>query len=84
MEVHELAKQIEAFAKDTREDLALIKRGVYGDPHNKVKGLLERQDKDERRIDKIERRQWKIGVLMGAGVAAVDFVIMYIKNFTSK
>jgi hypothetical protein len=91
MEVHELAKQIETFAKETREDLAVIKRGVYGDKENKVKGLLERQDIDEKRMDgldgkleKVDRKLWKVGVLMGAGVAAIDFIIMYIKNFTSK
>jgi hypothetical protein len=81
MEVHELAAQLEKFANETKRDLSVIKRGVYGDPENKVKGLIERQDSDEERIGKIEKRQWKIGVLMAGGVAMVDFVIIYVKEF---
>lgn len=83
--------KFDAFCREMREDMATVKRGIYGDPSNKVRGLLERQDDDETRMDGLEARQektdrklWKIGVMMGAGVAAVDFIIMYIKNFTTK
>lgn len=91
MEVRELAKIVEAFQVEMRNDMATLKRGVYGDKENQVKGLLERQDADEKRmngidgkLEKVDRKLWKVGVLMGAGVAAIDFIIMYIKNFTSK
>lgn len=86
MQVHD--DKFDTFARDMREDMATLKRGVYGDPANKVKGLLERQDADEKRmngidgkLEKVDRKLWRIGVMMGAGVAAVDFIIIYVKEF---
>jgi hypothetical protein len=81
MEVHELAKKIDEFQREVRDDMAVLKRGMYGDPVNKVRGLLERQDSDEERIDKIEKRQWKVGAMMGGGIVAIDIIIFYIKEF---
>jgi hypothetical protein len=77
----EIAKKIDEFQREMREDMSVIKRGVYGDKINGVKGLLERQDHDEERIDKIEKRQWKVGAMMGGFVVAVDIIVMYVKEF---
>jgi hypothetical protein len=82
MEVSELAKKVDELHREMREDMAVLKRGVYGDKINGVRGLLERQDSDEERIDKIEKRQWKVGAMIGGFVVAVDIVVMYIKEFT--
>lgn len=88
MEVHELAKQIDGFQKEMRDDMAVLKRGVYGDAANGVKGLIQRQNEDEAwratieaRQDKTDRKLWKIGATMGAFVAGLDFAIMYVKGF---
>jgi len=32
-----------------------LNRGLYGDPKNGVKGLIQRQDDDERRISQLEQ-----------------------------
>lgn len=42
------------------DHLEKLQRGIYGDPDNNFKGLIERQDEDELRADKIERRIDKI------------------------
>jgi hypothetical protein len=72
MEVHELAKQVQAFHEEMRGDMAVLKRGMYGDKDNRVKGLLERQDADEKRMDDIEddlsktkQKLWRFNVLIG-------------------
>jgi hypothetical protein len=88
MEVSELAKKVDEFHREMRDDMAVLKRGVYGDPKNRIKGLLERQDEDDAWRDKIEARQdkldnkiWKIGASIGAVFVGFDFAIMYIKGF---
>jgi hypothetical protein len=86
--VDDLAKKVDEFHREMRDDMAVLKRGVYGDPANRIKGLLERQDEDDAWRDKIETRQdkldnkiWKIGATVGAIVVGFDFAIMYIKGF---
>lgn len=84
-----LIKAFEEHSKFVKEELATIKRGVYGDPENKVSGLMERQLEDERRISDLEEYNkkeqlqkktilWVIGVmftaLQAAGIAVWEFV----------
>lgn len=49
-----------------------INRGLYGDPDNKLPGLIDRQITDETRILKLERhndrQKWYLG---GIGVAVM-------------
>lgn len=49
-----LVQKFDEHSSHVREELATIKRGVYGDPDNKVPGLMDRQLEDERRIKVIE------------------------------
>lgn len=83
-----ITQELKQFRRETNEKLDTLHRGVYGDPVNRVPGLMQRQDDDEARMDGIEARQdktdqklWKIGATMGAAVAGLDFAIMYIKGF---
>jgi hypothetical protein len=39
-----------------REDVGVIKRGMYGDKENNVKGLIQRQDDDEKRLGTLESK----------------------------
>ena len=65
-----LVKSFDALAIDVKT----IKRGLYGDPDNKVIGLIERQDKDEIRLDALEaidrsqnlKKKWFTGLLVVA------------------
>jgi len=54
--------------KRIEEKMDKVIRGMYGDPENKYRGLIERQEEDERlRKDYITKRQLKIWVI-GVGV----------------
>lgn len=82
-----LIKKFDEFAKETRHELETIKRGIYGDPKNKVLGLIERQDNDEQRMDesdkrmtKIENKQYKIGLLLAGILMGVDVIWNFIKQ----
>jgi hypothetical protein len=61
-----------------------IKRGIYGDQKNKVSGLIDRQDLDERRISAIEGNQKRFFAVLGMiGVAvqvALNLVWDYVKG----
>lgn len=43
-----------SFNKEILDEVHTIRRGVYGDKINGVRGLIQRQDDDERRIDALE------------------------------
>lgn len=75
-----LIKKFDEFAKETKQELGTIKRGVYGDEANGVKGLIERQNEDEERMDKMERRQYKIGVWLGIIVIGLDAIWNIVKG----
>ena len=57
-------------------DVHDIKRGVYGDPKNKVKGLVDLRDDVDSLKDSKKKTFW---VLVGAG-AVIEFII-HIANF---
>lgn len=54
--IDSLIKKFDQHAEYTREELSQIKRGIYGDPANKVPGLMDRQIEDERRLKLIEEQ----------------------------
>lgn len=59
-------------------EVQLIKRGVYGDPQNEFKGLIQRQNEDEKDIRQIKQRQWKTGVVIGIVVVAIQVVYNFV------
>jgi len=69
--------------KNIAEDISAMKRGLHGDQINSVEGLIVRQQRDEQRLDKIERKiskvQWVgFGVLITINVAWIiikEFVL---------
>lgn len=73
------------FHGSVHEDLKTIKRGIYGDEKNEVKGLIERQNADDekikrlhKRIDVVEKKQnWFMaiasGLMIGLQLAANYF-----------
>lgn len=60
-------------------------RGLYGDPNNKTEGLIDRQERDEQRIDKLERSsvasKAKTLGMFAAGGAILFEVYSQIKSF---
>lgn len=61
-----------------------IHRGVYGDPENKVLGLIDRQESDERRIKTLEDDKKK-AIWIGTGfVAAMQAIGMTLWEFFKK
>jgi hypothetical protein len=66
---------------DLAEETAIIKRGLYGDPKNKVRGLIDRQDQDEERITKIENRQTKSIAIVTGFATGLTFVIEFVIRF---
>lgn len=61
------------------DDVRKIKRGLYGDPDNKVLGLIDRQEIDEKRIVVLEGHIVKdknttkrIGIITGSAIALVE------------
>lgn len=70
--------------RDIRDEVQEIRRGLYGDPVNKVRGLVQRQEEDEVRIDKLEefrkRIIWVWGIVVTAVVALWELVGDHIKG----
>lgn len=52
-----------------------IKRGVYGEEINGSKGLMKRTEENERRIKKIEEKQYKFYLYLSVGAVALQVVI---------
>jgi hypothetical protein len=59
-----------------------MSRGIYGDPPNNVRGLIQRQDIDEQERAKIQEaitaikaKNWKLSVLFGLAGGVVLWVI---------
>lgn len=82
--VDELIKKFDVFAEETKKELANIKRGVYGDQVNGVKGLIERQNEDEERMDKMERVLYKTAVWLGVIVIGLDAIWNIVKSHLVK
>jgi hypothetical protein len=59
-------------------EVELVKRGVYGDPQNEFKGLIQRQNEDEKDIKQIKQRQWKTGVVIGVIVVIIQAVYNFV------
>ena len=63
-------------------DIKTIKRGLYGDPDNKVVGLIARQANDELRLDALEavdkkelfKKKWFTGLLLAA-TGVVEWIL---------
>lgn len=57
------------------KEIAEIKRGIYGDPVNKVKGLVDVCQDHHERISKIEFKWHKV-VWIGGTVGAIIYGIL--------
>lgn len=61
-------------------EIETVKRGIYGDEKNKVKGLLERQATDESRLHKLEQKQYKTFVWGGVILTGLQMLWNIIKE----
>lgn len=57
--INYLIHLFEDHTKEVREELAEIKRGLYGDERNQFPGLIQRQAIDEAEIEKLKSNQKK-------------------------
>jgi hypothetical protein len=91
--VQTLVKKFDEHCEYTKKELGEIKRGVYGDPANKVPGLIDRQLNDERRLNNIEEERKKekqtkkiiiaVGTFIFAilqGIAVFIYEVFFNKN----
>lgn len=66
------------------KDIERINRGLYGDPDNKLPGLIDRQISDEGRIQKLEthndRQKWYLGGIGVALMIAWEVIGDFFKN----
>lgn len=84
-----IAAKLDEHCEYTKAELSTIRRGVYGDPENKVPGLMDRQLEDEKRIGELESHNkkedlqkktilWVVGivftVIQAVGIAVWEFV----------
>lgn len=87
-----LIKKFDEHCEYTKKELSEIKRGVYGDPANKVLGLIDRQEIDERRLhileedkkqEKVQKKTilWVVGILFTALQAIGIAVWEFLKSF---
>jgi len=71
--------QVLATLKRMEEEIHTIKRGVYGDEPNQVKGLIQTDREQHLRIKKLEDGRRKF-LYFGAGVlAVVEIIIQLVK-----
>lgn len=66
------------------KDIERINRGLYGDPDNKLPGLIDRQISDETRIKNLEqhndRQKWWTGGAIAAFTVAGTLLWNWIKD----
>lgn len=90
--IQKLVNKFDEHCEYTKKELGEIKRGVYGDPANKVLGLIDRQEIDERRLSILEQDKkqeqtqkktilWVIGILFTAVQAVGIAVWEFLKSF---
>jgi hypothetical protein len=90
--VQNLINKFDEHCEYTKKELGEIKRGVYGDPANKVLGLIDRQEIDERRLALLEEERkreqlqkktilWVIGIIFTAVQAVGIAVWEFFKSF---
>lgn len=65
--------------KEFIEELHTISRGLYGDPQNKVPGLIQRQERDEDDIRKLKAFQTKLSILWGMIIVTAGVVWEFIR-----
>jgi|ERR1044072_3845414 hypothetical protein len=66
------------------EDMDELKRGLYGDPKNKVPGLIDRQTKTEEDVKKIKTRNARVTWYAAGFVGALNGAIYFIKELFHK
>jgi hypothetical protein len=66
------------------EDMDELKRGLYGDPKNKVSGLIDRQTKSESDIKGIKTRNARLGWYGAGFITAINGIIYFIKELVHK
>lgn len=62
-------------------DIHTIKRGVYGDPENMVKGLIETDREQHIRIKSLENLKKKIIWVAIGAFSVIEFLIHIAKEF---
>lgn len=79
-----LLQKFDSHARETKEELSTIKRGIYGDPLNKVPGLIDTDKDQDRRIKELEEQRKKQKYTMaGIGAAAgvgLPLIIEWVKK----
>lgn len=93
--LHDLNEKLDTHFKSIHQDMATIKRGIYGDEANQVKGLLTRQNEDDQkfeginqkfdgvntRMGKLEKKQFKQGVFATAILVSIQLAWNTFKEF---
>lgn len=72
--------KFDQFADTTRGELETIKRGIYGDERNQVKGLIERQTEQDKRISRLEKIHYKVIVWEAIILAALQLIWNFIQD----
>jgi len=66
------------------DDVEDLKRGVHGDKVNKTKGLIDRQEEDEKRITALENKnrneKYWIGGFSAAASLGLPWLIEWLKK----
>lgn len=70
MELEEIAKTL----KRIEDDIHTIKRGVYGDEANGVKGLIETDREQHQRIKKLEEVKSKAVWVVAGGAGVFELL----------
>lgn len=79
-----MAKAIEEvliMLKRIEGDVQTIKRGMYGDEQNNVKGLIALDDEKHRRIKKLEESKKKLLWFIGGALTIVELLVQTYKYF---
>lgn len=86
--LNRLSEKLDSNFNQFHSELATIKRGIYGDEANQVKGLLTRQNEDderfevvETRMSKMERKQFKQGVVATGLLVSIQLAWNTFKDF---
>lgn len=75
--------EVRNFMKTSMDEIKTIKRGMYGDSANGVKGLIQRQEEDEAKIKKLEGFRNRM-IWFGSGIVIGLQAIVEFFKFKSK
>lgn len=79
-QIEDKIDEILKLTQQNTNDIAHIKRGLYGDPVNKLPGLIDRQIEDEAEIKKLKDQQSRtLWIVTGFG-AAVSVIFNFLKE----